>query len=218
MHNKIRKIIFILTFLFVSQICTNCFSETISMDILLTGETKDPVTVSFVSPEYKALAQYGEDRLGSLNRLLRHFAIRVNMDHNSAETIVSIDEDALFAVTEETDETGLKRSYSIAPEVVFEEQEVLNDTTDTFGSFLDSRFFALNRILDELYTVFEKSADAFPEMAGSSSANLNFSGFGKAVRRITIAFSADYVKEHFPTSIMKLCPADFSREVIENLV
>ena len=218
MQHKTRPIIFILICIFVFHTYTTGSAEKIGMGFFLTGETADPVTVSFFSPEYRMLAQYGADRLENLNRLLRHISIHVKMDHTTAsETAVCIDEEPVFAVTEETVENRMLRSYSVAQAAVFETNEA-QEGSEAFSFFLDSRFFTLNRYLDDLYAVFEKAADAFPDLAGSSAANLSFSGFGKAVRRITIPFNADYVKEHFPGVIADLCDTAFCRGIISSLI
>ena len=175
---------------------------------LLTGEFESPVTFSIHAPEYTHLAQYGKERLDSLNRLLSHVSVAVSSVQDRMETVLYIDQKPIISITDTLAETMNREQIQTEEE---------NADKDEFISFLDEQYFRLNHLMDELYPVFCKAADSFPELAGRTSATLNFSGFGKSASRMTIQFSSDYVSEHFPDALADLCENQSTRDDLKKL-
>ena len=103
------------------------FSEGIGFDALLTGEFSSPVTVAFSSPEYGSLAQFGKERLDSLNRLAGHFGLEISLDGSESKTTVSVDSDAVYSMTERVSKDAVRTVYSFEPDAVYESvpQEIL---------------------------------------------------------------------------------------------
>ena len=208
------KIIIRKTFLMIiAAFCvfsgSKSIGETIPSHFLLTGEFNSPVAFSIYAPEYKQLAQFGKDRLASLNRLLRHISLTVRTDHNGAETILSIDQEPIISISDTQTETKERKQNKAVEK---------STDKDEFKSFLDEQYFRLNHIMDALYPVFCKTAVSFSDLSGKSSATLNFSGFGKTVSRMTIQFPSEYVSEHFPDALADLCDNQTIRKEIKKLI
>ena len=209
MKNIIRTTFLMIIAAFCLLSCSNGIGEAFPSHFLLTGEFASPVTFSIYTPEYTQLAQFGKERLDSLNRLLRHISVAVSSDHNGAETVLYIDQEPLLSITEtQAEMNGQKQST----------HEDKNTDQDEYISFLEKQFFRLNRLMDELYPVFCKAADSFPELTGRSSASLNFSGFGKSANRMTIQFPSEYVSERFPDALADLCDSQSIKNEIKNLI
>ena len=175
---------------------------------LLTGEYESPVTFSIHAPEYTQLAQYSKERLDSLNRLLSHVSVAVSSAQDRTETVLYIDQEPIISITDTQAETMNREQIQTDEE---------NADKDEFISFLDEQYFRLNHLMDELYPVFCKAADSFPEFAGRTSATLNFSGFGKSASKVTIQFSSDYVSEHFPDALADLCENQSTQDDLKKL-
>ena len=210
MKSIIRKTFSMIIAAFCLFTTCNGICEEYPTHFLLTGEIESPVTFCISSPEYTNLAQFGKERLDSLNRLLRHVSVTVSVKNDGTETVLSIDQDPLVSIEEQTD------SHMETAEIA--QKDHIETGKDEFSSFLDERYFLMNHLMDELYPMFCKAADSFPELSGKSSATLNFSGFGKSVSRITIQFPSEYVSEHFPDALSQLCDNQAARTYIEQLV
>lgn len=212
MKNIIRKTVSALVAFFCLFTSCKGSGENYPTHFLLTGEVDSPVTFCISSPEYTNLAQFGKDRLDSLNRLLRHISVTVSVKDNGTETVLSIDQEPLVFFEEKND------IHLETTELTQKDQKEKDVEKDEFSAFLDERYFVLNHLMDGLYPMFCKVADSFPELSGKSSATLNFSGFGKSVRRTTIQFPAEYVSERFPAVLTQLCDNQSARTYIEQLM
>ena len=222
MKNAFRKVISLGVCTVLSMVAGNCgFAEKTSPHFLLTGETDSPVSFSITAPAYQQLSQFGTERLNSLNRLLSHISISVNSEGQEAEAIICIDDEPLISIGQNVPNHKEQEITTFESGIVYPAQsrESDNDPDITeINDFLQQRFFRFNNILDELYPVFIKTADSFPEITGESAAILNFSGFGKSVKRLTIQFSSDYVKDHFPSSLADLCETSAGKSFISSLI
>ena len=200
MKKRIRSGVFFfgLIILLTVILCSAC-AEEIASDFLMTGETDSPVTMTISSPEYITISRFGEERKESLNRLLKHFSLTVNTDGKTSETIVMIDQEPVYSYIETGDESNQTTIYSVSDHTFAVQQEERPEEDSSVLSFVNDQFFMLNKLLDDLYPAFEKSTEVFSEFAKESSISLNFSGYGKAVKRITIALPEQYISEHFPT-------------------
>lgn len=196
-------------------------AESTHTHFLLSGEMPSPLYFSLSSPVFQQLSQFGTERLNSLNRLLSHLSVSITAEDEKAEAVLSVDGEQLFSVTQ-NDQNNTEQTIRVFnPYTVY---QIRNQDKNTAAEenevkiFLDEQFFRINHLLDEIYPVFVKAAEAFPDMTGKSSANLNFSGFGKSTSRMTIQFSSDFVQEHFPFALAELCETEAGMNFINSLV
>ena len=209
MKNIIRKTFLVIIAAFCLFSGSNGIGETFPSHFLLTGEFDSPITFSIYAPEYTQLAQFSKERLDSLNRLLRHISVTVGSDRNRAETVLYIDQEPLLSIMDTQSEmSGQNQNLN----------EEKNTEKDEFTFFLEKQYFRLNHLIDDLYPLFCKTAEKFPEYTGRSSATLNFSGFGKSVSRMTIQFPSEYVSEHFPEALADLCDNQTTRNDLKKLI
>ena len=187
-------------------------------DTMLTGQADTPVTVTVTEPAYKQIARFGTDRTDSLNRVLKHLGLAVTLDGDKSETVITVDGDPVYSCLETAGVTGLKRIYSFDPDTAYLQTGDGASDQSGFTGFLESQFFPINRLLDEMYPVFEKAAEAFGEFGKSATVSLSFRGYGRGVRQTTIALSAQYVSEHFPDAAAALAETEESRAFIRRLV
>ena len=198
--------------------CGAC-AEEMGHDLILRGEYGAPLKLSITEPVYARLSQFGEERLESLNKLVRHLGISVCADGNVTETAVLVDGETVYSFTETETDSGISTVYSFEPDQLYTSvsEDVQAADPDLTG-FLSDQFFFLNRMLDDLYPMFGKLPETYPDFSKQASENINYRGYGKAVRRVTIRFSDDYVKEHFPGALADLAVTEESRRFIEGLV
>ena len=194
-------------------------AEEIGPDLILRGEIDSPLKLTVSEPVYSSLAQFGEDRLASLNKLMKHLGISVNMDGAVTETTLLVDGGAVFSFTEAETEAGVRAVYSFEPDKAYASASENVEAGDPdFSGFLSKQFFFLNRMLDDLYPMFEKAPKTFADYSKKGAENLSYRGYGKAVSKITIRIPDDYVKEHFPKALTDLAQTDETRRFIEGLV
>ena len=219
MKKRIRHAIFFFVFVLMLTV-SRCFAsaEGITPDFLMTGETDTPVSMIISSPEYKTIARFGEERKESLNRLLQHFSLSVNTDGNTSETVVMIDREPVYSYVEATTESIRKTVYSVSSDKVFVQQEKDGGYDSSVLSFVNDQFFLLNRLLDDIYPAFEKTAEMFSDFAKESSVSLNFSGYGKAVKRITISLPDQYVSDRYPAVAADLIDSPEGKAFIGRLL
>ena len=190
--------------------------EGISLNALLSGQFDDPVNLVLSEPQYQRLAQFGKERLEMLNRLAKHISVGISLDGQNSETTISVDQDAAYSVRETTDGKKTLSVYSFEPATVYESRK--KDEQSVYSAFLDEQFFYINRMLDDLFPVFEKTAAAFGDRAKTDKANINYSGFGKGVKRTTIQLQADYVQKNFPKALADLAETKECRKLLKGLV
>lgn len=204
--------------LFLSAFYSRAAAEiTGILDTLLSGKMHTPCAITIVSPEYLQLAQYDSDRVDSLNRLLKHFSICVELDGNTDRTVFSIDQYPFYTITDASMQNPAYQQL-LPGGSDLNDADVQIENEEDFTLFLDSRFFHINRLLDGMYEVFRQSADIFKDFSSVSSANLNFTGYGRGVRRITIQLPSDKVQELFSVSFPELETDDYTRGFLEKLV
>ena len=218
MTGRHKKRIIILAAVLILMIPYCSLSEGLSADILLTGKCNSPVTVTVSSPAYSVIAQYGEERTKALNKLLRHLSISVTLDEDTSETSINVDNEPVYSYIQKTKKSVTRTVYSVQPDTVYEQKNEETDTGNLLTDFLNEDFFRLNRMLDDLYPAFENAADAFKEYSKpSNDVNLNFRGYGKGVRRLTIPLSEQYVKKHFPKAAARLVKNEDCAAIIRSL-
>ena len=153
--------------------CSYATAESTQTHFLLSGEMSSPFCIRISSPVFQQLSQFGTDRLNSLNRLISHLSVSVLADDEQAEAVLSVDDEQLFSIIQTNDNTA----YTIktfSPNTVYHKQgrdDQGESEENEVKIFLDKQFFRINHLLDELYPVFARTAEAFPELTGKSSAN-----------------------------------------------
>ncbi len=219
MKNRTNRILILIVLTALMMTSCTVYADGIGPNFLMTGETDRPVIITVSSPVYRLIAQFGKERTDSFNKLMNHLAVSVAVDGNRTETTVLVDSEPVYSYTEETDGLYNNTVYSIQPETVFQDndEEEITDKSSFIG-FLDNDFFRLNRMLDDFYPVFEKAADAFGDYAKTTSVSLNFSGYGKGVKRVTIPLPAQFVSESFPKAIADLADSEECGELISKLL
>lgn len=205
----LSAILFLIMFLSASP------AESIGPDLLLNGECHLPVTVLISSPQYKLIDRFSAGRRDELNRLLKHLAISVTVDESLSETALLVDREPVWS-SFGTD--GMTFFSFGSGKILDSKEETVQDGNTSLITFLDSQFYVINRMLDELYPVFEKTAGAFHQYAKTASAALTFKGYGKGVRRITITIPEQYVRNSFPGTIADLAESDECRLFLNHLV
>ena len=209
----IITLIFALCFLFA--FCRAETEGTIRLNALLRGDAEGPLSFIVSSPQYTQLAYLGSDRKESLNRLLNHFAIEISLGVNTSETSINIDGDTIISVSETTDGKETATAYSFAPDkVLLNTENTVSAEQSSFSGFLNGQFWLINRLMDHLYTAFGKIPETYPDFCREGKENLNYKGYGKAVRKTTIVFPADYVKENFPEAPAALAGDEETAELI----
>ena len=217
MRNKM--ILILVTILFVFLFSTNTVlasPDRIGMDFLLSGELSSPVSVEFSTPLFTVLAQYGQQRLDSLNKLLMHFSVQYLVDNSLIKTIPAVDNEPLYSATEESQGKTIRTIYSFAPEKVYLSEKGHNENNN-FLSFLDNQFFYINRLLDSMYPLFSKLPETFPDLAKITEDKTNYKTFGKSVRKCILSFKSDYVASNFPQVLENLADTDETRSFIGNI-
>lgn len=201
------------------MLCVRVRADGTVRDALLDGKAETPLTVTVSEPAYRQIARFGTDRTDSLNRVLKHLSLSVTLDGELSETVFSVDGDLVFSYLETAGEAGPKRFYSFDPDTAYVLQEDAG-RTDLSGlnGFLEDHFFPLNRLLDDLYPVFEKAGDAFAEFGKSASVSLSFRGYGKGVRQTTISLSGQYVGKRFPAVAAGLAETDECKAFLQRLI
>lgn len=212
MNRKLMNLICVLILLILPF---TAYSELLSPGDFLSGNLSESVSCRFFSPHFELLSYLGDNRLDDLNRLISHFSIRIEANTNKADMLLYVDHEPVTGITE-TDFNNHEYSKLYSPASDEAPSDHTADITDSFemNGFLDHLFYPLNRLLDDLYPFFEKIPETFVERAKVSVANLNLSGFGKGVKRVTIQFPADYVNQSFAESFSQMAETDESKQFL----
>ena len=186
---------------------------------LLTGEESVPVRIVLSEPEFKKVSPFDDARTEQLNRLARHFAIGAETDQDTGKTVIMIDQKEICSWLQRESGDVIQRIYSFDPSsIITEKQESDEDPyNDSFIFFLEQYLVRAGRDTEQLYNLFAKTPQTFADKARTEKTELRFSGFGKAVQRITISFPADYVQESFPKALADAAESEEMRKAISEL-
>ena len=89
----------IIIILFLTTVISGAAAEIQDMmETMLTGSQSEPVSIVIESPEYLQIAQYEGERVESLNRLMKHFSVCINMDEDVSRTVFSIDKEPFYTI------------------------------------------------------------------------------------------------------------------------
>ena len=172
---------------------------------LLTGEAPETLNLVLSEPEVRKLSAFDENRTEQINRLIRHLAADLRIDNPNSQVSILVDGEEAFSFLRHTEADRTKRIYSFDPGTIYPERTESEETNpDDFSVFLEDYVIGAGRYLDDFYTLFARAPEAFSERMRTEGTELRFSGFGKAVQRMTISFPADYVAENFPAALANL--------------
>ena len=186
---------------------------------LLTGKDPGPIRILISKPEVKKLAQFDENRTEQLNKLIRHLSLDLSLDGNLSSTGILINKEEAISYLQRDGESGAERIYSFEPETVYaeEKKDTEEPDEDDFTVFLEQILIGSGREMDEYYALFARAPEAFEDRARKEGTELRFSGFGRAIQRVTISFPANYVKENFPKALADLAEDESLREKINGM-
>ena len=201
-------------FLSVSSICS---AEPFSIRSILTDTCSQPVRITIGDITYSSFSAFDGKRLEQLNRLLRHASLRLLVDRDCSVSAFLLDDREIFSISTEEDGDSVLSSCSLIPDQIIRlKKESGNQGTAAF--FSENIFMRLNILADQFYPYFASLKDLDGCQKREEDVTLNFKGFGKAVRRVTYTFSAEYVREHFPEVLVKTAETPDQKELIGKLV
>ena len=181
--NKICRSIFLIVLLIMIPLSANADNNL--YDVILNGQYKSPVTVTVSSPLYSFISEFGESRTEMYNRMLKHFSISLTLDNDYSDTALLIDQAPVVSYMESNRQSLSKMIYLYENETAYDfvsENELIENSS--FLSFLENDFFKTNNLLDELYPLFIKTADAFQQFSKPSSASISFKGYNPSFGRL----------------------------------
>ena len=187
---------------------------------LLTGDASIPVRIRLSEPEVRKLSQFDDPRTEHLNRLIRHLAIDMEVDQETSRTAVLIDQKEAFSWIQKEENTSIQKIYSFDPAVIHTDKNESEGQTDSddLVVFLEQNLIKGSQYIDQFYLLFAAVPDAFAERARTEKTELRFSGFGKAVKRVTVSFPADYVQDNFPGVLADAAGSEDCKKTISGLV
>ena len=219
--NKQRLISVILIILFLIPTIPTAATAEIPLPVtLLTGDASGPMRIKISEPEVRKLAQFDDSRTEQLNRLIRHLAIEMEVDEDISRTAVMIDRKEALSWIQKEEGTAIQKIYSFDPGVIHTEKQETEEQTDNDDpvGFLEQYLIKGSQYTEEFYSLFAAVPNAFADRAKTEKTQLGFSGFGKAVQRVTVSFPADYVQENFPGVLADAAGSEDCKKIINGLV
>jgi len=212
--NRKRIICFLIFMLFL--IPSAAPADPFSFRAILTDSCDGPVSLTISSITYISFSAFDARRLEQLNRLLGHVSVSITIDGDASLTSFAVDGTESFSVTASETEKGLLSCYSFDPERGYlegKDDEAANPVT----GFSEDVFMRLNTMADRFYSFFDTMKDFSGGQRREEDVSLSFKGFGKAVRRITLSFSPDYVREHFPDELAGAAGTEEQKRIIRGM-
>lgn len=161
---------------------------------LFTGHAGS-ITLTLSSPRMIVLSQYDDNRLDQLNRLIRHLSMALILDKKDSALQLFVD--------------GRE---------VYSSVNVSIEAEDDTAQFLGQVFEPLNLYLDAFYPVIAGLREAYPEKVKIMDANLNLSGYGRAVRKNMITIPAEEAETALRDKLLSLCEESEARLFLSKLV
>ena len=203
MKRKAERLI-IVTFLIVTLIIPAFSTAEIPLPIrLMTGGAPESMRIVLSESEVRKMSQFDDSRTEQLNRLIRHLAIDITLGKEVSRTGILIDQKEILSWLQKESSDGYKRIYSFDPMFVYTEIQdpAVETDSDSLIDFLERDLIQSNEDIEAFYSLFAQAPQAFAERVRAEKTELRFSGFGKAVQRISIPFPANYVQESFPKAL-----------------
>lgn len=219
MKIKTERVI-IVTFLIVMLIIPAFCTADAPLPIrLLTGEAPESMRIVLSAPEVRKMSQFDDARTAQLNRLIRHLALDVTLGRDVSRTGILIDQQEILSWIQKESGNGNLKIYSFDPSSVYTEKQNPAEETgsDSLVDFLERDLIQSGQHIDAFYSLFEQAPQAFAERVRNEKTELRFSGFGKAIRRITIPFPANYVQESFPKALADAAESETLKKTISGL-
>lgn len=186
---------------------------------ILFGEETLPCRITIYSPEVKTLSQFDQDRLEELNRLLKHLSYIINIDGECAEETLMIDQTDAYTAIRRDGETDTQTVYSLQPQTVYvQSSETQPAGPESMQSYLEVELPTINHMLNEFYVLFSEMPEIFSEYVKEAGTGIRLSGFGKAVKRITINFKPDFVREQYSQKLIQGTGSEYCKNILSDLI
>ena len=219
--NRITNRRLISVFLFVLALIPSLsFAAGIPLPVsLLTDEVAGPIRIMVYDPEVKMLSQFDDSRTEQLNRLIRHLSIDISVDQNLSRTKILTDQNEVLSFLQKQENNVIQRIFSFEPAVIYtDKNETEENGGDGLADFLEEKLVIMNQNLEHFYSLFAAAPEAFSDRIRTEKTDLRFTGFGRAVKRVTITFPADYVNESFPDALTSITQSSSCKEFVSGLI
>ena len=185
---------------------------------LLTDENAGPVKIMVFDPEVKKMSQFDDSRTEQLNKLIRHLAIDISVDQNLSRTRILADQSEVLSFLQRHESNDIQTIFSFEPTVIYTDKSESEDISGNgLADFLEEKLAMINQNLDDFYFLFAAAPEAFTDRSRTEKTDLRFTGFGRAVKRITITFPAEYVNECFPDALTSLTQSSLCKKLLSGL-
>ena len=215
-NKQLIIVILLITTMIIPAFCT---AETPLPIRLMTGDAPEAMRIVLSEPEVRKMSQFDDSRTEQLNRLIRHLAIDVTLGKEVSRTGIMIDQQEILSWLQKESSDGILKIYSFDPSCLYQEQQdqAEESGSDSLVDFLERDLIQSNEDIDAFYSLFAQAPQAFAERVRAEKTELRFSGFGKAVQRISIPFPANYVQESFPKALADAAESESLKKTISGL-
>ena len=159
----------------------------------LAGPAAGPTELVF-NMEAIRLPQFSENRAEWLNGLLKHIVFRIRTDDTVQETTIETDGQAVLGYITRTGENWCETRFSFSDQIYRTEttRNIISIITESLPEENDIDYYAkIQVLLPEFYCFFSGLPDLFPENTSESKVNIQYKGYGTAVRRYSMTLSSD---------------------------
>ena len=215
-RNRMKRILLLMAAVLLAAM-PGLAAQASGLTDLLSGGTS-PVRIVLSAPEIRNMDVFDEKRVGQLNLLIKHFSYAVTVDGSLSDSAFAVDGDQVYSVLTREEPDSVQEIYSFRPDVVLQHKPDSSGADSGVRNFTDSVFIRLNTLADLLYPFFSAMPEHFGEYAREEKASMNFKGYGKAARRVTVSFSADKVGEQFPELLLQCTDSEECRAFLKSLV
>ena len=159
---------------------------------------REPMKIT-ISADASLLQPFDAERTSVLNRLLSHFSLQLFLTKETDGFSLMQDQDEVFTYLETKKDTGRTAWFSSDPGHCYDlsgedGKRILTLQNENLEQLISWG----NRILvvsKEMIPFFESLPSLYPDFCKESSTSLQYRGFGKAVKRHTLTFPAQWVRE-----------------------
>ena len=187
---KIRKII--ASLLVLSLLCCAAAAQAASLqDVLDFLQTGGPVSFRIQAQAGK-LPQFGEERTGQLNLLLKHLEITGTVEGQESAAAFLLDGKHLFTAIEWIDTDGRHINAldtGSGKQFILPEENSSNAGNSGMDALLRNRDIRLS--LDAYAAFFRELPNAFPDKASTVKVSEKYRDYGNAVRKVNVVLKSE---------------------------
>ena len=219
MKRKAKRMIIVFFMIAILIIPAFCMAETPLLIRLMTGEGDAPIRMILSEVKVHKYSPFDDQRTEHLNRLIQHLGLEITLGGDISRTGIRIDGNEILSWVQKEDGDGTQTIYSFDPGIVYrskaDEEEAADP--DSIVTFLEEELIRANRDMETWYTLFENAPAAFSDRVKTEKTELRFSGFGRAIKRVTILFPANYVQESFPKALADAAGTESLKNAISGM-